>query len=62
MGRKNGENMITKKIKKLIEKEEKLYFLAISRYLDKTDWDISEWLSEKEFEEYQKTRQKLELE
>jgi succinate dehydrogenase flavin-adding protein (antitoxin of CptAB toxin-antitoxin module) len=32
---------------------EELYELAVSRYLDKTDWDIYEWLDDDEKEEYE---------
>jgi len=38
------------------ERYNELYQEAVNRYLDKTDWDISEWLSEadyKEFKSYQ---------
>ena len=43
--------MITKKeIKKLDE----LYQRAIDRYLDKTDFDLTDWLDEDEKREYQR--------
>ena len=29
-----------------------LYDLAVSRYLDKTDFDVDEWLSDEESQEY----------
>lgn len=29
-----------------------LYNSAVSRYLDKTDWDVAEWLDEEEILEY----------
>lgn len=35
------------------ERYNELYDLAISRYLDKTDWDISEWLSDADYKEFQ---------
>jgi hypothetical protein len=31
---------------------EELYEKAVRRYLDKTDWDISEWLTKKEYKEF----------
>lgn len=39
-----------KQSKRLIE----LYEQAVATYLDKTDWDMSEWLTPEEWEEYQK--------
>lgn len=34
------------------KREYELYNKAVSRYLDKTDWDISDWLSDEEYSEY----------
>lgn len=33
---------------------EELYDKAVRRYLDKTDFDISEWLEPKEWKEFKK--------
>ena len=33
---------------------EELYDKAVRKYLDKTDWDISEWLTKKEWNEFKK--------
>lgn len=35
------------------ERYNELYDQAVSRYLDKTDFDISEWLSDEEYKEFQ---------
>ena len=34
------------------ERYEELYQKAVNRYLDKTDWDMSEWLEPEEWEEF----------
>ena len=41
------------------ERFEELRENAIARYLDKTDWDISEWLNSKEWAEYSKLSEEL---
>ena len=33
---------------------EELYEKAVRRYLDKTDWNISDWLDKKEYKEFKK--------
>ena len=38
------------------KKEQELYYLAVGRCLDKIDWDISDWLDDKEWVEYEKAR------
>jgi len=35
------------------ERLTELYEKAVGSYLDKTDWDISEWLTPQEWKEYQ---------
>jgi succinate dehydrogenase flavin-adding protein (antitoxin of CptAB toxin-antitoxin module) len=40
-------------------RENQLYYQAVSAYLDKTDWDISEWLTDEEWKEYQELRKLL---
>ena len=39
--------------------EEKLWYKAVSRYLDKSDWDMTEWLDDDEMEDYKKSREAL---
>ena len=39
--------------------ENQLWEKAVSRYLDKIDWDISDWLSDKEWEVYLEARKTL---
>ncbi len=46
-------------IRKLQQEEESLWHLAVSRYLKKTDFDITEWLDPKEQGEYIKIRRAL---
>lgn len=41
------------------ERYEELYEKAVQRYLDKTDWDISEWLTLKEWKEFKKLQDNL---
>jgi|WetSurSiteA1Bulk_404760.scaffolds.fasta_scaffold01123_11 hypothetical protein len=41
-------------LKQAIKTEQELHDLAINRFLDKIDWDLSEWLSDKEWDKYQK--------
>jgi len=45
--------------KKLYARYEELYEKAVAQYLDKTDWDISEWLEPEEYEEYKKLDEKI---
>lgn len=37
-------------------RENELYYTALDRFLNKTDWDISEWLYENEWKEYKDIR------
>ena len=50
---------LTEEEKKAIEISEKLYQEAINRYLDKSDFDCCEWLSEKEKKQYIEARKIL---
>jgi len=47
------------KLKSYYEQEQNLWETAVSRYLDKTDWNISDWFDEDEWKEYQEVRAKL---
>ena len=38
--------------KKQEKRYEELYDKAVRKYLDKTDWDISEWLTKREWQEF----------
>lgn len=38
--------------KKEFDRQNELYEKAVARYLDKTDFDASEWLSDEEADEY----------
>ena len=52
--------MIRKSEVTYLEREkryEELYEKAVRRYLDKTDWDISEWLDKKEYKEFKKLQE-----
>ena len=41
------------------EIETELWHKAVSDYLDKSDFDIYEWLSEKDYKKYNEARQRL---
>jgi len=52
--------LIRAELTKYMNRLEELREKAIARYLDKTDWDISEWLDEEERTEYTKLSKELE--
>lgn len=45
--------------KQCVARYDELYDKAIARYLDKTDWDISEWMNDKEWLEFKELSCKL---
>ena len=50
---------LTEKDLHLQERYDELYDKAVSRYLDKTDFDITEWLSDNENLEFMRLEYKL---
>lgn len=45
------------KVEEATVREHELYDVAMSRYLDKIDWDFEDWLTDAELQEYYKCQE-----
>ena len=45
--------------KKQLREEDHLWFHAVGKFLDKSDFDVSDWLNEEELARYRELRREL---
>ena len=45
--------------KKQLREEESLWFYAVGKFLDKSDFDVSDWLNEEDLSRYREVRREL---